>query len=37
MSQVFARMTEGWRGLGVGEGSEGFEEDGSLVVLFAFF
>lgn len=33
MSQVFARMTEGWRGLG--EGSEGFEEDLSLVVPLA--
>lgn len=37
MSQVFARMTEGWRGLGVGEASEGFEDDVSLVVPLAGF
>ena len=34
---MFARMTEGWRGLGVGEGSEGFEEDVPLVVPLAAF
>ena len=37
MSQVFARMTEGWRGLEVEEGGEGFEEDVSLVVPLAAF